>query len=164
MNERVFHVEIVILTTYISVSGLLWKSNWRNYRGGHLSEGQGLSQKNRKTFLSLKAPPECTSMETLRDTDSTRLHQLSVNCRKQRGRTIVYTPYIRHMDTCANGMWMTGAKWTGSHGGCADEKAFSLHLYTGPKSRIGGVFAELLATFTRGHYLTGMYLFESAEL
>lgn len=45
MNEQVFHVEIVILTTYISVSGLLWKSNWRNYRGGgHVSEGRGLSQ------------------------------------------------------------------------------------------------------------------------
>lgn len=34
MNEQVCHVEIVILTTYISVSGLLWKSNWRNYSGG----------------------------------------------------------------------------------------------------------------------------------
>lgn len=51
MNEQVFHVEIVILTTYISVSGLLWKSNWRNYRGGgHVSEGRGLSQN--KSFLS----------------------------------------------------------------------------------------------------------------
>lgn len=34
MNEQVCHVEIVILTTYISVSGLLWKSNWHNYSGG----------------------------------------------------------------------------------------------------------------------------------
>lgn len=60
MNEQVFHVEIVILTTYISVSGLLWKSNWRNYRGGgHVSEGQGLSQ---NTSFPLQSC--CSDMET----------------------------------------------------------------------------------------------------
>lgn len=41
MNERVFHVEIVILTTYISIPELLWKSNWCNYKGRDVCQGVG---------------------------------------------------------------------------------------------------------------------------
>ena len=51
MNEHVFHMEIVILTTYISVLGLLWKSNWRNYIGDDICQKvRGVSPNTNSPF------------------------------------------------------------------------------------------------------------------